>query len=300
MIPVYNGGAFLKETLDAVLKQAETEDNMQIEVVDDCSTDIDVCSLVMGIGQGRIGYFCQPQNVGSLRNFETCINRARGIYIHLLHSDDLVHPGFYRKLDNLFTRYPAAGAAFCHYQYINEHGNIVFIPAAEATEEGILNNWLVRLAERQRIQYVAIAVKREVYETLGAFYGVHYGEDWEMWMRIASQYSFAYTPAILASYRRHTHSISGKAFTTGQNIRDLQIVLEKINHFLPEPEKKKCLQKAKKFYAHYALRTAKRLWTQSRDKRGAIAQMQSGWQLHKDIPMAVGIVKMVGRLILNR
>lgn len=300
MIPVYNGGAYLRESLEAVLQQAYSENDMQIEVIDDCSTDIDVRSLVATIGQGRIGYFCQPRNVGSLRNFETCINRSNGIYIHLLHSDDIVLPGFYKTLARLFEQHPAAGAAFCHYQYIDETGKVVFIPQAEATEEGILKNWLVRLAERQRIQYVAIAVKREVYEKLGAFYGVHYGEDWEMWMRIAAQYPFAYTPAILASYRRHSDSISGKSFTTAQNIRDLEFVMNKINKLLPEEEKKPSLQKARKFYAYYALRTARQLWTRSKDRQGAIAQMRSGWGLHKDIPLAVEIVKMVGRLILNR
>jgi len=31
-----------------------------------------------------------------------------------------------------------------------------------------------------------MVVKREVYEKLGGFYGVEYGEDWEMWVRIAA------------------------------------------------------------------------------------------------------------------
>jgi hypothetical protein len=44
--------------------------------------------LVKKVGKGRVSYFRQKQNVGSLRNFETCINRSRGKYIHLLHGDD--------------------------------------------------------------------------------------------------------------------------------------------------------------------------------------------------------------------
>ena len=42
MIPVYNAGNYLKETLESVLSQALPEGEMQIEVVDDCSTEIDV------------------------------------------------------------------------------------------------------------------------------------------------------------------------------------------------------------------------------------------------------------------
>jgi glycosyltransferase involved in cell wall biosynthesis len=300
MIPVYNAGHFLKETLESVLIQADTKDNMQIEVVDDCSTDIDVESLVAQIAPGRISYFRQPQNVGSLRNFEACINRATGKYIHLLHSDDLVHPGFYKKLGGLFTQYPAAAAAFCHYQYIDENGTVVLIPDKEANEEGILKNWLLRLAERQRIQYVAIAVKREVYEELGAFYGVHYGEDWEMWVRIAVKYPFAYTPAIYASYRRHYNSISGQSFTTAQNLKDLQFVMNRISHYLPANEQQKTLQKAKKFYAYYAFRTAGSLWKRFRDRKGALAQMREAWRMHQDIPIAWMTIKMIGKIIFNR
>jgi glycosyltransferase involved in cell wall biosynthesis len=300
MIPVYNAGPFLKESILSVLKQAQDEVDMQIQVVDDCSTDVDVESFVYQLGNGRIEYYRQPFNVGSLRNFETCINRAKGKYIHLLHSDDLVHPGFYKRLESLFERYPTVGAAFCHYQYIDETGKVVLVPDAESTEEGILENWLLRLSERQRIQYVAIAVKREVYEELGAFYGVHYGEDWEMWARIASRYPFAYTPAILASYRRHENSISGKSFSSAQNLNDLEFVMKKINRFLPEHERKAALQRAKKFYAYYALRTAGVLWGKFRDSKGARMQMKKAWSMHQDISLAYQILKMVGRLMINR
>jgi hypothetical protein len=53
--------------------------------------DNNIEELVKKVGKGRVSYFRQKkQNVGSLRNFETCINRSRGKYIHLLHGDDRV------------------------------------------------------------------------------------------------------------------------------------------------------------------------------------------------------------------
>ncbi|RYZ20011.1 MAG: glycosyltransferase, partial [Chitinophagaceae bacterium] len=73
MIPAYNCAAYLIETLNSVLEQDFGEELMQIEVVDDCSTDTDVKALVHKIGGDRVTYFRQPQNVGSIRNFETCI-----------------------------------------------------------------------------------------------------------------------------------------------------------------------------------------------------------------------------------
>ena len=102
MIPVYKGSHYLKETLEAVLQQDPGPEKMQIEVVDDCSTDADVAQLVLQIGKGRVDYYCQPVNVGSLRNFETCLNRSRGHFIHLMHGDDRVKQGFYKEMEILF------------------------------------------------------------------------------------------------------------------------------------------------------------------------------------------------------
>src|SRR5687767_11951325 len=95
MIPAYNCIKYLRETLESVLAQDPGPDKMQIEVVDDCSTDGDVQSLVNAVGRGRVCYYKQEINKGSLRNFETCLNRANGIWVHLLHGDDKVKFGFY-------------------------------------------------------------------------------------------------------------------------------------------------------------------------------------------------------------
>src|SRR6476661_7944834 len=102
MIPIYNCSSYLPVALESVLAQNISEQNMQIEVIDDASTDADVDAIVRQIGKGRVKYFRQYQNVGSLRNFETCINRAQGKLIHLLHVDDKVHPGYYEKIGHLF------------------------------------------------------------------------------------------------------------------------------------------------------------------------------------------------------
>src|SRR5688572_711170 len=118
MIPAYNAIHYLPTTLESVLAQYTGADQMQIEVVDDCSTDGDVKSLVDQIGQGKVSYFRQPKNKGSLRNFETCINRARGHYIHILHGDDFVKPGFYQEIISLFAQFPTIGSAITNHNQV--------------------------------------------------------------------------------------------------------------------------------------------------------------------------------------
>ena len=93
MIPAYNCAHLLPETLESILQQDPGPEHMQIMVVDDASTDADIEALVQQIGKGRISFYRQPHNVGSLRNFETCINMASGHLVHILHGDDRVKKG---------------------------------------------------------------------------------------------------------------------------------------------------------------------------------------------------------------
>jgi len=299
MIPVYNCSAYLEQTLDRVLGQDEGEEYMQIEVVDDASTDADVAALVQRVGKGRVSYFRQHENVGSLRNFQTCLERSRGQLIHLLHGDDLVRHGFYKRMHSLFLKHPEAGAAFCRYAYIDDEGRTLYHQDAEMEEEGMLMNWPERLGERQRIQYVAMAVKREVYETLGGFYGVEYGEDWEMWMRIAARYETGYVPEILAEYRKHYSSISGKSFATAENMRSIDQVMKNIQRYVPSHRRADVRRRSRSFYAHYALRVANTLWTDFKDKRGAAAQAQAAWNMSRDVGLLYKIIKLYTKITLN-
>jgi hypothetical protein len=87
-------------------------------------------------------------------------------------------------MTQLSEQYPEAGAFFSSYASIDETGKRIHVPESFA-KRGILQNWLERIAAKQYIQYVSIAVRREVCENFGGFYGTSYGEDWEMWVRNA-------------------------------------------------------------------------------------------------------------------
>ncbi len=295
MIPAYNCCTFLSDAIKSVLEQDPGEAMMQIEVVDDCSTDVDVEALVKKIGRGRVSYFRHESNVGSLRNFETCINRAKGYHVHLLHGDDRVKPGFYKNLEMLFKNYPAVGAAFCGWNNINEENSLHSRSTIEAGKPVILKNWLYRLAVRQHIQYVAIVVKREVYERLGAFYGVTYGEDWEMWARIAQYYPMAYTPEILAEYREHQNSISNNSYLSGKNIRDIKKVFSVINSYLPLEKRKKASKTAKRNYAYWALGTTRNLLYATQSRQVVYKQVTEVIKLYADLR----VFKMAADLVLR-
>lgn len=300
MIPVYNCARYLTEAIESVLAQNIPEEEMQIEVIDDASTDADVEAIVRHAGKGRVQYFRQKENVGSLRNFETCINRSCGQLVHILHGDDRIAKGYYEKIGRLLKKYPGAGAAFCRYSYIDQDGKQLYHQPAEMKYRGILPNWLLRIGKRNVIQFAAITVRRDVYEKLGSFYALTYGEDWEMWVRIASSYPTAYTPEILAEYRKHTASITGQKFVTGEYLDDLVHAMRLIEKHLPGKKKGFTLKKSKKFYAHYGVRMASSLWNTSRNKHYVEACINKSLQLHWDIGIYWKICKIHTKIFLHQ
>lgn len=272
---------------------------MQIEVVDDASTDTDVEALVQRVGKGRVGYFRQPQNVGSLRNFETCINRSRGHLVHLLHGDDRVRPGFYKELDHLFEQHPEAAAAFCRFGYMNEGSQTLFNHPVEIPQPGVLSDWLLKISQNNRIQYAAIAVKREVYEQLGSFYGITYGEDWEMWVRIARHYPIAYTPSVLADYRRHSNSISGTKHAYGEYFLDLELAMSYIQQHIPAHQRQELLKKSRAYHSHYGMYTAEEVWHAAHNRKMTLSFIKQLLNMHKDYKLYGKVVKLLFKMAIN-
>ncbi len=164
MIPNYNSANYLRQTLKSVLDQDLGSDVMQIEVVDDHSTLDNPKAVVEELGGNRVGFYQQPQNLGLVGNFGTCLQRARGHLVHILHSDDYVRDGFYGKMQLLFEENPEIGAGFCRIINMDVNGNWQNISRLEKAESGVLNNWLEQIASGQRIYTPSIVVRRSVYE----------------------------------------------------------------------------------------------------------------------------------------
>jgi glycosyltransferase involved in cell wall biosynthesis len=293
MIPTYNCTNYLRQTLESVLVQDPGPDLMQIEVVDDCSNDGDTKALVEEIGKGRVGFFRQEQNMGSLRNFETCLNRSRGHLIHLLHGDDLILDGFYKEIKMLYDLYPEIGAAFTRYSYI-DHNGIITPPGKELLEEpGIIEDFLAQIAQRQMLQAVSIVVRRNVYEKLGSFFAVHYGEDWEMWIRIAAQYPVAYSPNCKAVYRGgqgHSESITSNFLKTGQNIRDINKVIEIVQDYLPREKRKELKRLAKMHYSRAYAKASHRIYLHS--PHTAFVQANGALKMNQNIKTVYWVLRL--------
>lgn len=258
MIPTYQPNLiFLEQTLNSILQQASDEAEMQIEVVDDGSPNETLATWVEKIGQGRIQYYRQPKRRGLGGCWNTCIERAKGEWIHILHHDDLVLPGFYDHLKNGIKEAPEIGAAFTQFYLIDEENNRSLKTRLRQEKAGILKNWLQYVFVDLSIQTPAIVVKKEVYEKLGGFRcDMHYSLDWEMWKRIASQYPIWFEPKPLACYRMHAASETSRLNKEMVAIRELRKSIEANYDYLPPELAAQTIARAKKNYIFFTTEKA--------------------------------------------
>jgi len=121
MIPAHNCDEYLRRTLASVLEQDPGPGDMQVEVVDDCSTEGNPAAVVQEIGRGRVGFHRNPQNLGVTSTFNVCVQRSRGRWLHILHGDDAVLPGFYAAYSRLIEAEPSVAMVIGPSLIIDEH-----------------------------------------------------------------------------------------------------------------------------------------------------------------------------------
>jgi glycosyltransferase involved in cell wall biosynthesis len=235
MIPTYNCANYLERTLRSVLEQDPGPDKMQIEVVDDCSTKDDPEAVVKEVGKGRVSFYRQPRNVGISANFTTCVKRARGYWVHILHGDDMVMPGFYRKYEEIIHRYPDAVLITGPVVWIDEDDRPMWVSDPIASEEGPVPNFPLYQAVSNRIATPSVVVPRRVYEMVGGFCEVlSHTADWEMWFRVGLVGQVITTVTPFSMYRVHPDNDTHLKALTGQNIQEAVVTIELCCARLPE------------------------------------------------------------------
>src|SRR5947209_19784384 len=169
MIPAYNPRAdYLEETLRSVLQQDPGPEQMQIEVIDDCSKDSTAFEVTHRVGAGRVTFHRESENRGLANAWNRCIERARGHWVHILHQDDIVLPDFYNRMRKGAER-SDAGAIFCRHAFITSKGHWTHISELHRESVGLLDDWHAKITVQCVIQCAAIAVRRRVYEQVGGF-----------------------------------------------------------------------------------------------------------------------------------
>lgn len=294
MIPTYKPNlSLLEETLRSVLEQDPGADRMQIGIVDDASpVVVDLEGLAERLAPGRVQVIRQPKNGGMAATWNACVEHGRGRWVHVLHQDDKVLPGFYARLAEAVESHPDLGAAYTQHYLINEEGEREWLMSQNpAKTPGVVADWVRYVFVELSFQTPSIVVKREVYERLGGFRPeMRYALDWDMWKRIAASYPIWFDPEPLACYRRHEQGASMDFFETGGNMEEVRLSIDLGRTYLPGAQGERAAEAARKHYARDAVDLALHALFMLRRPAIARAQLREarrfgvGWKI---VPMLI-------------
>lgn len=226
IVPVYNAGKYIEETIAMVMAQTYTE--WELLLVDDCSKD-DSCERIERWAEScdkpeRIKLIKKPVNEGAAKARNTGIAQAGGRYIAFLDADDV---WMVDKLERelAFMKEKQAAFVFTAYEFGDEKaaptGKIVHVPEMLTYEQALSRTVIfttTTLFDTEKISKELLympAVK---------------SEDTATWWKILRNGYTAYgLDEVLAIYRRPPQSLSSNKLEAIRRIWNLYRKEEKLN-----------------------------------------------------------------------
>ena len=212
-MPVYNGGKYLREAIESVLRQ--TFHDYELIISDNASEDDTgpICAEY-GARSSRIRYVRQQQNIGSHRNFNFVTQQARGRFITWLAHDDVLEPEFLQRTVEYLLATPAAVVVASDFAVIDESGRQVGSESLATIRPEI--SWKKRAAEffeypGSNVCFCIYGLMRTglckaVFESLSEPRRAS-GSEFPVLARMAVSGEIAALPSVLRRYRKHTASV---------------------------------------------------------------------------------------------
>ncbi|MDA2909554.1 glycosyltransferase [Nitrospiraceae bacterium AH_259_D15_M11_P09] len=205
IIPTYNQGDLLRESLQSVLDQ--TFEDWETIVVNNCSVDSTV-AVVLAFGDPRIRLvnFRNHGIIGASRN--EGIRQAKSDVIAFLDSDDLWYPDKLEKVMSFF-RHQSGVDLVCHDERVLKKG-----VRERILRCGPYTRYEDLLFKGNCISTSATAVVRSKVLEVGGFSEdprVVSAEDYDLWLRLSrAGCRFAYLHEVLGTFRLHDESFTSK------------------------------------------------------------------------------------------
>jgi len=294
MIPTYEADDLLEETLLRVLEQDPGSGEMQIEVVDDASTGAKPEGVVERVGGGRVGFYRQPSNVGAPRNFNTCVERAAGTWVHILHGDDVVLPGFYDAYRAHIETHPCSMAIAQSFT-VDEHDEYLGVSPRLPHVDGYLLHPPEVIAVHHPVHTVAVVARRDAYEQAGGFRpGLVHANDWDMWTRLARCGPVGCVPGAHAGYRNHPASDSLRLQRSMRYVTDPLDALEVLAAQFDDPSTLDQLRDAARRRLSDQAFGVARDAAGRRARRDAVRNAWWGWRLRPTLETGAALASIVG------
>lgn len=199
VMSAYNEERFIEKAIRSILNQ--TEQDFEIIVFDDCSTDA-TADIIAGINDERIRLYKNQENCGLTSNLNKGIHLARGKYIARMDGDDISLPERFEKQVRYFKEHPEVMLISCQTQNFGE--SFLHWKLKESSEE-----LKVMMLIRPVFAHPGFMMRRELPDQ-GFYYDETFrtAQDYELASRVAEKYQIGIVPEILLYYRVHKKQVS--------------------------------------------------------------------------------------------
>ena len=279
-IPAYNHAAFIEDCLASVC--AQTYPELELILIDDGSTDntFEIAQHFLERHRARFHRIVleKRNNQGVSANSNACIEACHGEWIHLLGSDDILHPNKVEHIQQSIQNWDCQKLAMVHADcdYIGEDGDSVTRSRQKSRPapgpDFHAFRWLF-LGEHY-VFNPTIALHRETFLSIGGFDKTLPLEDLDCWLRLSLHHAIARIPEVLASYRKHPGNSSRR------RLKMLSALFRTYAKFLTS---NRGLINADAVSQHFR-RNLWRFWRRTRDKRPwllpkiVLTALQSYWK----------------------
>ncbi|MBD5136082.1 MAG: glycosyltransferase [Lachnospiraceae bacterium] len=242
VIPVYNCSDTICDTVSSVLNQ--TYKNMEIIIVDDCSTE-DIIGKVQSLQDNRIRYYRNKKNMGANYSRNYGILHSKGRFIAFQDSADIWMQDKLEKQMAMFSD-ENIDAVYCETEYIKQDGTHKIVPDRWKDDKNRNECIYYTLLYTNIIDTPSLIVKKECLIECGMFdEDMPRLQDWELCLRLAKSYKFLCVNEILSKGRYRKDSISSdykRLITAGsllikKNIKEMEeekVVIYNIMNFFRE------------------------------------------------------------------
>ncbi len=244
IVPNYNHAPYLAERLDSIY--AQTYDNVQIILLDDCSTDASTTILAEYAARHADSTLCHfngANSGGVFNQWRKGLELATGDLVWIAESDDYCAPNFVEELVRAFQN-PAVMLAFSRSEfvrgrpaetvwstrhYMSDLGlDIWDTPFVRSAHELVNSGWAVK----NLIPNVSSAIFRHPGQ-LALFsdpewLGLRLCGDWIFYLTIMRGGLVAYSPDATNYYRQHETNTSTRAQLTDLYYREHAVVLARL------------------------------------------------------------------------
>lgn len=202
VIPSYNQGKFLEETILSVINQ--NYPNLEIVVIDGDSTDNS--KELINKYSAHFKYWISEKDNGQSEAINKGLKKCTGDIATWLCSDDLFTEGALHKVNELFKAMPDE-IGLIHGSSIIFSGNKV-IRLNKGNEDDSLENILSGMTFPQPSAFF----RRSLLEQTGLLdENLHYGMDYDLFSKFAIISKFQFVDHCLSKYRLHPESKSVSA-----------------------------------------------------------------------------------------